>query len=150
MPKVTLSTLRANTFKTIFTLIDDNKATGWTVLSAFPEEDANGTLGTSSFPCIVVNPVLPKPTIVTLDTGGVIVEDIIQEIEFYSLAKDGKSKIDEGRQNVQNTILDNTSSLDSNNIILKEDPIDDSNSDSFIVGQQKINTAAMILGLQLK
>lgn len=141
--EVKLSTIRQDLFSVIFTLINDNKPSGWTVLSAFPEDNA-------LFPCIIINPAIVKPSIIGLDDSSIIVEDIEVEIEFYAEAKDGKEKIDVGRDNVQNTILSNTSSLDSSKLVLSEDPFDDSNADSFITNNQKINTAASLIKLQTK
>ena len=140
---VTLATIRQNVFATIFTIVDDNKPSGWTVLSAYPEDNA-------IFPCIVINPALIKVSIIGLDASCLVVEDIGVEFEFYALSKDNKDKIDQGRDNVQTTLLDKTSTLSDNNLVLNEDPFDDSNTDSFLSGDEKINTGASIASFSKK
>lgn len=137
------ATLRVNVFNTIQTLIDNNKLSTWTVLSAFPESDP-------VFPCIVVNPAIVKPSIVALDKNCEVIEEIVVEIEYFALAKDGKKKIDEGRDNVMNIFLSNWSTLETYNLLPAEDPFEDSNIDTFIFGREKINTGASILRLQLR
>ena len=141
---VELATIRQNTFATLFTLINNNKPTGWNVFSGYPEDEAN-----SNFPMIILNPAMIKPIIVTMDGGGIIVEDIDAEVEFFALGKKGKDQIDIGKDNVQNTILSNSSTLDTYKLYLKEDPFDDSNVDVFISGKQKINTGSSIIKLGL-
>lgn len=140
---VEFATARQNTFATLFTLINDNKLSGWTVKAAFPEDN-------TSFPCIVLNPALVKPTILGLDSSCIAIEDIEVEVEFYSLAEQGKDQNDQGRDNVQTTILNNASTLSTNNLVINEDPFDDSNADSFIIGEQKINTSSSIIKLSKK
>lgn len=140
---VALATLGKNVFNTIAKLIDDNKPSGWTVLSSFPEVSP-------TFPCIVIDPSKAKPEIVGLDKDSYLVENIEILIEFYALSKDGKEKIDEGRDNVRNTILTNQSTLDTYGLYLKKDPFDDSNVDNFITGREKLNTAGCILRMGKK
>ena len=108
---VALATIRQNVFATLANLINTNKPSGWTIVSAFPEDEP-------TFPCIVINPAKIKPVIATLDSNGFIVEDIDVEIEFYALSSQNKAKIDEGRDNVQATLLNNQSVLDTYNLFL--------------------------------
>ena len=126
---VALATIRQNVFATLANLINTNKPSGWTIVSAFPEDEP-------TFPCIVINPAKIKPVIATLDSNGFIVEDIDVEIEFYALSSQNKAKIDEGRDNVQATLLNNH--------------FDDSNVDTLITGREKLNTAACIIRMGMK
>ena len=150
--KIKDSTIGQNVFATMFTLINNNKPNdfthagetiSWKILSAFPENNAE-------FPCIIINDALMKPNNPTLDKGNYFHEEIDQEIEFYGLAKWGKERITIGRDSIRNTILTNTSTLDDNKLYLREEPIDDSNVDSFLSGREKINTAATIIRLGKK
>lgn len=147
-----LATIRQNVFANLFTLINTNKPSDftfagktitWKILSAFPEDNAD-------FPCIIINSALVKPEILGFTGSCFVIEDIEIEIEFYSLAKYGKERIDIGRDNVQDTLFSNTSTLSDNNLLLNADPFDDSNVDSFISGKEKINTGASIVKMSLK
>ncbi len=140
---VVLETIRQNVFATMYTIIDANKSSGWSVFASYPEDEA-------SFPCIILNSANIHPTILTMDSGGYVVEKIIMEVEFFALSKYGDEQIEIGRDNVQNTLLTNQSTLDIYNLYLKEEPFDDSNVDTFIQGREKIRTAGSIISMGMK
>lgn len=134
---VSFATLGENVFNTIFQLINTNKPSGWTVLSAFPENSP-------TYPCIVIDPAKAKVTIVGMDKNSYIVEDVVIEFEFYAKSNQGKEKIEEGKDNIRNTLLTNQSTLETYNILMNEDAFEDSNNDVLIVGEQKLNTAGCL------
>lgn len=138
-----LATIRQNFFATMFALINNNKPSGWNVFASYTEDEA-------SFPCIILNSGNIKPTIVGLDKDSIMVENIKMKVEFYALAISGDDMIEIGRDNVQNTILTNQSTLDTYGLYLKEDPFDDSDVDTFISGKEKIRTAGSIISLGMK
>lgn len=138
-----IATIRQNFFATMYSLINNNKPSGWSVFASYPEDEA-------SFPCIILNSGNIKPTIVGLDKDSYMVEDIKMKVEFYALAKSGDDMIEVGRDNVMNTILTNQATLDTYGLYLKEDAFDDSDVDTFISGKEKIRTAGSIISLGMK
>ena len=133
-----LATIRQNVFANLYTLINTNKPSGWNVLAKFPEDEA-------SFPCIVIDSANVKPTIVTMDGDGSIVEDIDAQIDFYAKVTSGDEMIDVGRDNVMNTFLTNETTLETYKLYLQEDAFDDSTTDIFVVGKQKVRTGSSIV-----
>ena len=138
--QVALATIRQNVFSNLFALIDANKPSGWTLTAMLPEDEA-------VFPTMVLNSASIKPIIITMDKDGFIVEDIEAVIEFWVLAKDGDKKAEEGRDNVQNTLLNNQSTLETYGLYLKQDPFDDSNIDPTVYGREKVRQCASIIRL---
>jgi len=137
-----IETLRQNVYANIYTLVDANKPSGWNLKTAYPEDNAG-------FPCIIINPANVKPTIVGMDKDSYIVEDISVEIEFFCKAKTGNDQLDRGRDNVMNTLLSNQATLETYGLYLNEDAFDDSTTDVFISGKEKVRTGASIVSLGL-
>jgi len=140
---VVLETIRQNVFATMYALIDANKPSNWNIFASYPEDEAD-------FPCIILNSANIKPKIITMDSGGYTVEKITMEVEFFALSKYGDEQIEVGRDNVQNTMLTNQSTLNAYNLYLLEEPFDDSNVDTFIQGREKIRTAGSIISMGMK
>ena len=140
---VELATIRQDVFSNLYTLINNNKPSGWNVFASLPEDEA-------SFPCMIINSANVKPIIVTLDSGGFIVEEIDAMIEFFVLAKSGDKKVEEGRDNVQNTLLSNQATLDTYGLYLREDPFDDSNLDFTVYNNEKVRTGSSIIRMGMK
>jgi len=128
------STIRKDVFKELFTLINANKLSGWTVLASFPEVSP-------TFPCIIINPANIDFTILSL-TGTTRLKTISIIVDIFSLAKDGKAKMDEGKDNVSNTLWSNITSL-FNSTSLNLIDINDSNVETIVLDDQKINFGSM-------
>ena len=141
-----IETLRQNVFANIYTLVNDNKPSGWTVLSSYPETTISSSI---PFPFIIINSANVKPTIVGMDKNSYIVEDIKVEIEFFCKAIKGNDQLDRGRDNVMNTLLTKQSTLETYNLYLNEDAFDDSTTDVFVSGNEKIRTGASIVSMGL-
>jgi hypothetical protein len=106
---VSTSTIRSDTFKAVFDLINNNKPTGWTVTSSFIESKP-------SFPQIVIDPALVTEKNLSLNKSkkSRLIE---MRIGLYALTSQRKEKIDEGRDNINNTILNNLTTLRNNNLV---------------------------------
>jgi len=136
---ITESTIRKDVFKELFTLINANKPSGWTVLASFPEIKP-------VFPVIVINPANVIFNYITL-TGTVRFKTIEITFDIYTLAKDGKSKMDEGKDNISNTLNNNITIL-FNTLGLSLTGSSDSNVETIILDEQKINFGSLSITLK--
>jgi len=135
------STIRENVFNTISTLIDNNKLSGWTVLSAFPEQNP-------VFPCIVVNPAKITQSIMTINKG-VTSYRITVDVQLFSAANDGKEKIDQGLDNINNTLFSNASTLKTYNLFLDNSiPIEDLGAGNLLFNKNKLNFGIVAINLR--
>jgi len=122
------STVRVDTFQAIYTLINANKLTGWTVVSSFPETEP-------SFPCIVINPANISSSVMTLNNGKRNTEIRIV-FELYASSRDGKQKIDQGSDNLTSTFTTNDL-ISTSTIVFHE--LNDLSSDMLEFAGQKLN-----------
>ena len=135
MPIVSEATLRQDTFKEVFDIIDANKPVGFVVLSAFPEVKP-------TFPVMVVNPVIDRTDLV--DLCGLQRDHAIEVmIDIFSLASAGKEKIDIARDNIHATFLNNQTILRTGSGIILSD-LEDSDTDTLQFGEQKLNFASVL------
>ena len=140
--KVDLDTIRADIFNNLATLINNNKLSGWAILSAFPEENP-------VFPCIVINPARVPFNFLTFTRAAKKI-NITVELELFAEAKDGKEKIDEARDNLQATIINNYSTLKTYGLVFATDnSFVDSEVSMDIYNEHKLNTASIELNLRL-
>lgn len=139
--KVTESNTRQNTFKTIYTLINDNKISGSHVLAGFSNTNVK-------FPCYVIQPALVP--VINADIQGTSQDfDISIEIELWCTSQQLKAKIDELRDNIFTTLNNNNTYLNDNNLTLAEDWFEDSNVDTVEIDQVKYHTAGIMLRFKL-
>ena len=139
---VVKATMRANVFNTIATLLNDNKLSGWAVLSAFPEQNP-------VFPCIVVNPAKGRIRKLVLD-GSKTRRLIEVTVEIYTLGSDtGKEESDKGADNVTDTLTTNTATLLTNNLVapMKDGFIIDEAPTAGQFNENNINIRSMIVNL---
>lgn len=128
---VAKATIRENIFNTVATLLNNNKLSGWTVLSSFPETNP-------TFPCLVVNPAKIKlKNLSVLQAKNKYDAEVM--VNIYTLSKNGKEQSDEGADNVQNTLVSNASTLRTYNLALKEDSINDDDISGIEFNQEIIN-----------
>jgi hypothetical protein len=137
---VSKATIRENTFNTIATLLNNNKLSGWTVLSAFPEQNP-------AFPCLVVNPA--AITLQALDVGKSKYRWRVSVlVDVFSLTKQGKEKNDEGMDNVMDTIRSNISTLQTYNLTLdRTTPFVDAGAQEIEVNEQGLNLNSITINL---
>jgi len=127
---VSEDTIRVDAFKAVYSIINANKPSGWTVLSSFPEVSP-------TFPCIVINPAFVTTERITM-SNGTTTNRLAILVEFFAKARDLKIKIDQGRDNVLKTIKDNQATLrDTHKLIYVSHT--DASVDTFVYGDQKIN-----------
>jgi len=139
--ELTISTIRTNGFKSIYTILNTNKVSGTTIYAGFPNKNP-------SFPCYIIQPVLGNGFNVGMDTQDY---NLNIEIEFWCRAEDDrKDKIDEMKDNVMNTIITNQSSLSTQNISLQEGWFNDDMSDTVLINDEKYHTGSITLSLKLK
>ena len=132
------ATIRKNTFNTVFTLLDANKLSGWTIYSAFPERNP-------SFPCIVINPAIVSVDVKSLERS-VTRRKIQVKLEYYAYAQDGKEAIDEGRDNDQDVILTSFTTLKTYKMALDTRvPFIDSTVEGVEINGNKFNTAETLV-----
>lgn len=145
-------TIRADTFKVLLDLFEANNPT----YTAQSGSTATATIRAEYprvkpvFPIVVIDPINLNTKIETMTGTSHLTYEIEVEVEFYALEGDGKQAIDAMRDSIQNTILTNVSDLDTEGLLLMGEPFDDSNTDSFTDGNQKVNTAATIIKFMLK
>lgn len=131
----------------VFELINTNKPTGWSVSSSFPSR--------GNFPCIVIRN--PNITPMLADISGTTrVYDAEVEIVLYCIwsqnenGSKGMELLDVGRDNVRNTILTNQTFLKNAGLFLQSDVFDDSDVGEVDLGGNRLNSAGMILRLQVR
>lgn len=141
MPVVTNATVKVNTFKTIYTLLNSNKPSGWTVLSSFPDS-------APVFPCIVIEPAkvsIMSPTF-RIDARKY---DIEVELAFYVKASDRKEALDAGVDTVREVILNNEATFETNKLVLATDiPFDETNVNTIQVEGIKLHNSFAIIKLR--
>jgi hypothetical protein len=144
---VTEASMRQDVFSALNTLLAANKPTytdpdgntqTYTIVAEFQEDNP-------TFPQIAINKAMVSLTLQNMDGTGRDYGVEVQ-LDFYTKGKHGKKAIDAGMDSVQNTILDNQSSLrTTDGLLLMEEPFDESNNDTFETNNQVINTASLIL-----
>lgn len=141
---VSLSTINSNIYNTLFTLINTNKPTGWTVLASFPEK-------TPTFPCIVVRPANVNVQLLTLQRNKKRLF-VTVDIEIYAKSEDRLEKIDVGRQNIKYTLLTNFSTLKQYGLMLEQSPnaIEESDVVRDNFNGQDLNAATLTLNLMAR
>jgi hypothetical protein len=142
MVAVTEATIRKASFNNLYDLINNNKPSGWTVLSSYPESSP-------VFPCIVVNQIKPK-----VISEGMRIEHRLRtfdiDIDFYVEASSRKEAIDEAMDSVEQTILNGQATLVTANIILYgEEPIDQIGMETININKYKLHTGTMMITLRL-
>ena len=126
---------------TDFTDTDGSTTVEWSLFSAFPEDKP-------SFPCVVINPANTVYNAITMDNSQAN-DSITVDIEYFAKAKWKKNRIDNGRGKVAYTIKDDMSELEFSGLYLDlPDYLEDSNVDSFDVGDERLNTARQVLKLR--
>ena len=143
-------TLRQNVYTTIRNLLIANKPSytyngttySFTIIAEYGRESA-------SFPYIVLNPALVELELLNIDGSG---EDYLVNIQLdlYSLELHRKITVDIAMDSIMNTIIDNQSSLKSNNLLLMADPFDESNTTPFEDNNQVLNTKSIIIKMKLQ
>lgn len=139
--EVTESSTRQNIFKSIYTLINNNKLSGSSVLAGFSADSP-------SFPCYVIESA--KVSIKKVTKSSTIQDYECQiEIELWATSNQLKAKIDEMKDNIQETILNNITTLENQNLDLAEDWYDDSNVETVERDEVKYHTGAVLLSFNL-
>jgi hypothetical protein len=143
---LTKATLRQNLFETFFQVLNANKLDGWTVLSAFPEQNP-------VFPCLVLNPATISMKSLSLDKSIYRWEASIL-IDVYSLTSDGKDKNDQGMDNVMETIRTNITANDNisqyNLTLNREAPFVDEGASQVEINEVGLNINSITLNLVVK
>lgn len=137
------ATIRADIFKTVWGLINTNKPSGWTVLSAWPEEKDNSETELP-LPMIIVSPVTIAFEYLCINASGN--KEYMGEmiIEIYSKYQDQLSKVDEGRDNIHTTLRTNESTLRDDGLELIK--VNDSNVEPLtLTGRDRLNTSETIV-----
>lgn len=140
---VAKDTIRQNIFENIYQVINANKLTGWTVVSAFPE--ANPT-----FPCLVIN-----PSSISMRALDVMKSKFRWEasvlVDVYSLTSQGKDKSDQGMDNVLKTIRDNVGTLKTYNLVLdKNTPFVDEGASQIEINDTGLNANSITINLVVR
>ena len=138
MPEVTNATIKVNTFKTLYTLLNANKPSGWTVLSSFPDSPP-------VFPCIVIDPARVSVMTPTFRVDA-RKYDIEVELAFYVQASSRKEALDAGVDEVREVILNNQATFVTNKLVLSSElPFDETEVNTIQVNDIKLhNSFAMI------
>ena len=135
--EVTEATVRRNSWKSIYNIINDNKVSGTTVYAGYPNKNP-------SFPAYALHPVSVSSSSASL--GDIQDYDFSVEIELFCIAaKDRKEKIDEMKDNLQSTMLNNLTTLNSQNLGLAEDWFEDNESDSLDINNEKFHYGLVTL-----
>lgn len=131
---VTASTIRANAYSVIRTLINNNKVSGSTVINSYPEADP-------AFPCVIVP--MPEAGIPdTVSLGDLKTYSFSIEFSVWATAAQGQAKVAELLDNIQATLEANTTALNAEKI--KFDTFSPSRVDKVEVNEQKLYTAGAI------
>ncbi len=138
---VTESTARVDVFQEIFNIINSNKLSGWTVLATFPEQ-------TPVFPSIIVHPAEITNNINSFDRSE-RTNTVGVEIELIAKASDGMVKIDQGKDNIIDTLRNsaNISTLKTAKIDVVD--VDDLGTTQEVFRDLKINTGGLRANLGL-
>ena len=133
------TTARENLFADMFSLINTNKLSGWTVLATFPESNP-------AFPCVVIHGAEVESDGLTFNRSQ---RDfpVTMEIEVFAKAADGLEKIDQGKDNVMATIRNNQSSLYSDKIDVPT--VNDTGSSQLMFNEVKINQGGLSADIRL-
>jgi len=148
---VSTTTLRQDVYSAIRTLLVANKPTydygddtfTYSIVAEYGRQS-------SSFPYIVLNKSEIKPTLLNLDGSGEDYEIDIQ-LDIYALEQHRKVAIDAALDSIQNTFIDNQSSLKSTDgLLLQQEPFDESNTTPFTDNGQVLNTASLVISMKLQ
>lgn len=143
-------TIRQDVYSAIRTLLVANKPS-YTYDNATIEYTLVAEYGrqSSSFPYIVLNKALIGVELLNIDGSGEEYEVSIQ-LDIYALELHRKVAVDVALDSIQNTFLTNQSSLKSTDgILLMQDPFDESNTTPFDDNGQVLNTASIIIKMNL-
>jgi len=148
---VELATIRQDVYSALRTLLVANKPTydisetthTYSIVAEYGRAD-------TAFPCIVLNKAEIDIQLLNIDGSGENAKITVQ-LDLYALELHRKVAIDAGLDSVQNTILNNQDDFkDDDNLLLQQDPFDESNTTPFNDNQQLLNTASLIVKLELK
>lgn len=148
---VSVETLRQDIYSAIRTLLVANKPSytynsveyTYTIVAEYGRQN-------SSFPYIVLNKALIGVTLLNVDGSGEDYEVEVQ-LDIYALELHRKIVIDTALGSIQNTFIDNQSSLKSTDgLLLMQEPFDESNTTPFEDNGQVLNTASIIIKLKLQ
>jgi hypothetical protein len=131
---VTASTIRAGAFAALYALINTNKVSGSSVLASYPEANP-------SFPCVIM-PMPQAEVPEALSLGAARQHTFTVEFSVWVTASQGQAKVAELLDNLQNTLLTNTTTLNGHKI--KFESFDPSRVDKVEVNEQKLYTAGAI------
>jgi len=104
MANISQAGMRGTIYKALFSTLDANKPTGWTIKSKMPKiKKINDSL-----PLIVFNVAITDTDLITLDKTSA--RDFSAVGDFFFVVKDtnkGSEDLDIGVDNIRNTLLDN-------------------------------------------
>lgn len=135
---VTLKGIDSYVYDRLYTLIAQQKPTGWSVFSSEPND-------TAQLPCYVIPASLG--TFGTLAMTSQLNEYRFEaEIEVIGSVKNGKAPLDLARNTIQNYVLSNQDTLARYGIVLnREDGIESSEGGRLLVGNTITHTVSFTL-----
>jgi hypothetical protein len=128
---LTKACIHQNVFNTVATLLNTCKPSGWTVVSAFPEQDP-------AFPCFVVNPAEVNSTALSVNRNKQL-NDISVIIDVVALGCKSKRQVDQGIDNVRCTLLCNHSCLRCYGLSLANNMLVDGSTDGIEINGKIFN-----------
>ena len=103
----------------------------------------------ADFPYILLNPALVKVELLNADGSGEEYSIIVQ-LDLYALELHRRQAIDVGIDSIRKTIIDNQSVLkDTYDLLLDQDPFDESETAPFEDNTQALNTGSIMLRMKL-
>jgi len=142
--------IRQDVYSAIRTLLIANKPSyeyggttyEFTIVAEYGRQNA-------SFPYVVLNPALIDVALLNLDGSGEDYEIELQ-LDLFALEKHRQVAIDSGADSIQNTIINNQTSLQTtNSLLLMQDPFDESNTTPFEDSSQVLNTKTLMIKMKL-
>jgi len=145
---LTMGDVREHIFKVLYNLLNANKPDAfidvnsedeitWSVVSSFAKDSPN-------LPQIVIYPTMITHSFVDMKNSTQDIPAVV-EIMFYSKLKYKKSRIDNGRGSIADTIIANQSILEFLGMYFDTpDFIEDSNVDELELGEQTYNIATQV------
>ena len=148
---VSITTLSQDIYAAIRTLLVANKPSytydsveyQYSIVAEYGDQN-------TSFPYIVINPVVVDPMLLNIDGSG---EDYPVEVQldFFALQIHRKKAIDVGVDSVRNTVLTSQTTLkDTDGLLLMENPLEESNTAPFEDNSQKLNTKSVTIKLKVQ
>ena len=138
---ITTKGLRQYVFDAVYTLINANKSSAWSLLSAFPDQSP-------TFPTMVINPAEISMQFINISNSE---RDHMIElsIDYWSKSSKGKEQLDTERDTTGNTIEDNEATLRFKGLeLMKPDFLNDTSIGEIVFNRQKLNTGTQILRLR--